>query len=105
MVQLPASRFRTERYEIASAAAVLALGREPNVRQAAYRDLFMAALEQAAINDVRLVLKQGQVLGSEKFKAAMSAASRVRRTQARPGRPAKRRTETIPKPDQVDFRF
>jgi hypothetical protein len=75
------------------------------VRQTAYRDLFMAALEQAAINDIRLTLQQGQALGSEKFNTAMSAASGVRRTQARPGRPAKRRTETITKPDQVDFRF
>ena len=83
----------------------LALGREPDVRSAAYRDLFRTVLEQAAINDVRLVLQQGQVLGSEKFKAAMSAASGVRRTQARPGRPAKRTTETITKPDQTDFGY
>jgi putative transposase len=83
----------------------LALGREPNVRQAAYRDLFRTALEQAAINDIRLTLQQGQALGSEKFKTAMSAASGVRRTQARPGRPAKRMTESITKPDQTDFGF
>ncbi|MDO8652166.1 MAG: hypothetical protein Q7R66_08260 [Undibacterium sp.] len=78
----------------------LALGTEPEVRQAVHRDLFRTVFEQMAIDDLRLVLQQAQALGSEQFKEAMSAASGARRTPTRPGRPAKLTTETIKKPDK-----
>lgn len=77
----------------------MALGREAEARQAAYRDLFRAELDEAAISDLRLALQQGQAVGSEKFKEAMSVASGVRRTQAKRGRPAKLVTESESKED------
>jgi putative transposase len=46
----------------------LALGRETETRQTAYRDLFRSELDEAAINDLRLALQQGQAVGSEKLK-------------------------------------
>ena len=83
----------------------LALGRDDETRQAAYRDLFRSALEEKAIDDIRLALQQGQVVGSEKFKDAMSAASGVRRTQSRRGRPVKLVNDVLEKLDQTDFGF
>lgn len=41
------------------------------------------------MDDIRLAFQQGQIVGSEKFKDAMSAASGVRRMQSRRGRPIK----------------
>lgn len=83
----------------------LALGRELETRQEAYRDLFRFELEEAAISDLRLALQQGQAVGSEKFKEAMSEASGVRRTQTRRGRPLKPVAELVSKEDQTDFGF
>lgn len=83
----------------------LALGREAATRQEAYRDLFRFELDEAAISDLRVALQQGQVVGSEKFKDAMSVASGVRRTQARRGRPVRLVTESVQKLDQMDFGF
>ena len=83
----------------------LALGREAEARQTAYRDLFRAELDDAAISDLRLALQQGQAVGSEKFKDAMSVASGVRRTQTRRGRPAKLVAESVLKDVQTDFGF
>jgi len=56
----------------------LALDRDTETRQAAYRHLFRSALEEKAIDDIRHALQQGQTVGSEKFKEAMSVASGVR---------------------------
>jgi len=74
-------------------------------RQEAYRDLFRFELEEAAISDFRLALQQGQAVGSEKFKDAMSVASGERRTQTRRGRPVKLVAESVSKDDQTDFGF
>jgi putative transposase len=83
----------------------LALGRDSETRQAAYRDLFRRALEEKAIDDIRLALQQGQTVGSEKFKDAMSVASGVRRTQNRRGRPVKLVCDDAGKLEQRDFGF
>lgn len=83
----------------------LALGREAATRQAVYRDLFRAQLDESAISDLRLALQQGQAVGSEKFKDAMSLASGVRRTQAKRGRPAKPVAASLVKDEQSDFGF
>jgi hypothetical protein len=46
-------------------------------------------LDEEAIADIRSALLQGQPLGSEKFKEAMSAAAGARRTRPQRGRPRK----------------
>jgi putative transposase len=86
-------------------AQYLALGRESESRQSTYRDLFRSALEEKAIDDIRLALQQGQAVGSEKFKEAMSVASGVRRTQSKRGRPVKSENDGLENLDQVDFGF
>ena len=65
----------------------LALGRTDKQRQAAYRSLFRAQLDRAAIDDIRLALNQSQPLGNERFYAKIERVTGVRR-EARPiGRP------------------
>ena len=44
----------------------LAIGRGDTERQAAYRDLFRAQLDNKAIDDIRLALNQNQPLGSSR---------------------------------------
>jgi putative transposase len=83
----------------------IALGREIETRQEAYRDLFRFELDEKAISDLRLALQQGQAVGSEKFKDEMSLASGVRRTQTKRGRPVKALAETVTKLNQTDFGF
>ena len=69
----------------------LALGRNDRERQAAYRALFRAHLDRAAIDDIRLALNQSQPLGNARFYAKIESMTGVRR-EARPrGRP---RSET-----------
>jgi len=82
----------------------LALGKNEEIRNAAYRDLFRYELDEAAISDLRLALAQGQPLGSERFKDEMSAATGVRRTQTRRGRPVKLADKTAVE-EQTDFGF
>ena len=63
------------------------LGRGDRERQAAYRALFRAQLDRAAIDDIRLALNQSQPLGNERFYAKIERMTGVRR-EARPhGRP------------------
>ncbi|BBB61631.1 hypothetical protein UNDKW_3358 [Undibacterium sp. KW1] len=69
-----------------------------------YRDLFRNKLDEATIADLRVPLAQGQALGNEKFKDAMSVASSVRRTQSKRGRPARQVSE-IDLKEQTDFGF
>ncbi|MFZ6708172.1 transposase [Undibacterium sp. TC9W] len=82
----------------------LALGLDAETRMQAYRDLFRYELDEAAIADLRVALVQGQAFGNEKFKDAMSAASGVRRTQPKRGRPVKLVKEVNLK-EQTDFGF
>jgi putative transposase len=56
-------------------------------RQSAYRQLFRAALDQDAIDDIRLALNQNQPLGTSRFYAKIERLTGERR-EARPrGRP------------------
>ncbi len=65
----------------------LALGQSDKDRQAAYRALFRAQLDRAAIDDIRLALNQSQPLGNERFYAKIEKLTGTRR-EARPrGRP------------------
>lgn len=65
------------------------LGSNDRERQSAYRALFRAHLDRAAINDIRLALTQNQPLGNERFMEKIEQMTGVCR-QARPrGRPRK----------------
>lgn len=71
----------------------LALGRDDTTRQAAYRDLFRAQLDRAAIDDIRLALNQSQPLGNSRFLARIEKVTGIWR-EARPrGRPRVRRDD------------
>ena len=70
----------------------LALGSDGKERQAAYRALFRAQLDRAAIDDIRLALNQSQPLGNERFYAKIAKMAGVRREAKPRGRP---RLETM----------
>lgn len=67
----------------------LALGLNETERLAAYRGLFRYELDEAALTGIRLALAQGQPLGSDRFAEQLCAATGIRRTQSRRGRPPK----------------
>jgi len=64
-----------------------ALGRDGNERQAAYRALFRAHLDRAAIDDIRLALNQSQPLGNARFYAKIEQMTGIRREAKPRGRP------------------
>ena len=63
------------------------LGRSDKERQAAYRALFRAQLDQPAIDDIRLALNQNQPLGNERFYAKIEKMTGARREAKPRGRP------------------
>ena len=65
----------------------LALAGDDKERQAAYRCLFRAHLDQKAIDDIRLALNQSQPLGSSRFYAGIEGATGKRREPKPRGRP------------------
>jgi len=64
-----------------------ALGRDDKERQAAYRALFRAHLDRAAIDDIRLALNQSQPLGNARFYAKVEEMTGIRREAKPRGRP------------------
>jgi putative transposase len=81
------------------------LGKDDSSRLAEYRGMFRSELDEAALDDIRLALAQGQPLGSERFSEIMCAAVGVRRAQRRPGRPMAKREQIAQVEDQSDFGF
>lgn len=65
----------------------LSLGRSDKDRQAAYRALFRAQLDRAAVDDIRLALHQSQPLGNERFYAKIEKMTGIRREAKPRGRP------------------
>ena len=65
----------------------LSMGRNDKDRQAAYRALFRAQLDHAAIDDIRLALHQSQPLGNARFHDRIEKITGVRREAKRRGRP------------------
>jgi putative transposase len=63
------------------------LGQNDEGRRAAYRALFRAQLDRAAINDIRLALNQSQPLGNERFYAQIEKTTGIRREAKPRGRP------------------
>jgi putative transposase len=59
------------------------LGANDRERQTAYRALFGAELERAAIDDIRLAITQSQPLGNARFYARIEKMTGTRR-EARP---------------------
>lgn len=72
----------------------LALGRDEKTRQAAYRDLFHAELDEEAISDIHLALNQNQPLGDSRFYAKIESMTGRRREPKPRGRPRIKRDET-----------
>jgi putative transposase len=72
----------------------VALGRDDNERQAAYRALFRAQLDRAAIDDIRRAVNQSQPLGNERFHARIEQMTGIRREAKPRGRPRVRFRET-----------
>lgn len=64
-----------------------AMGQTDKSRQTAYRALFRAQLDGAAIDDIRLALNQNQPLGNARFYARIEKATGVRRQARQRGRP------------------
>ncbi len=71
----------------------LALGKDDKTRQAAYRSLFRAELDNEAISDIRLALRQNQPLGNSRFYAKIEAMTGQRREPKPRGRPRMQREE------------
>ena len=74
-------------HRITPHALYRALGSSDKARQAAYRALFRAHLEQAAIADIRLALNQNQPLGNARFYARIEGLTGRRREARSRGRP------------------
>jgi putative transposase len=68
-------------------ALYLALARSAKERQAAYRALFRAHLDQAALDDIRLSLHQSQPLGDSRFHDTIARMLGERRQPKPRGRP------------------
>lgn len=81
----------------------LALDRAMPERLAAYRALFRAELDAAAIDDIRLALNQGQPLGNSRFYAAIEQATGQRREVRPRGRPRKPVGDAEAEARQVDL--
>jgi len=64
-----------------------ALGGDDKERQSAYRALFRALPDLAAINDIRLALHQSQPVGNARFHARIEQMTGVRREAKPRGRP------------------
>jgi putative transposase len=64
-----------------------ALGSDDTERQAAYRELFRAQLDRAAVDDIRLAVHQGQPVGNARFHAQIEQMTGIRREVKPRGRP------------------
>ncbi|MEA3277206.1 MAG: hypothetical protein U9Q81_18350 [Pseudomonadota bacterium] len=71
----------------------LALGQGEGQRQAAYRELFRTALDEAPIAELRMALTQNQPIGNARFYAEIAAMTGQRRDLRKRGRPRKRDAE------------
>lgn len=63
----------------------LNLGREPQIRQARYRQLFESALTTEIISDIRQSTQRGLALGSEHFKDEIEILGNRRQRLLKPG--------------------
>jgi putative transposase len=71
-------------------ALYLALGRTRASRQAAYRALFKAHIDDTELNDIRAAWQTGTPLGNDYFREKIERKLGSKVGQARRGRPSKR---------------
>lgn len=83
----------------------LGIDQDGTERQANYRALFRSELDEEALGEIRLALSQGQPFGGNRFSEKICAASGIRRTQKRPGRPLGKSNQPSETETQVDFGF
>ncbi len=69
------------------------LGNKKDERQAAYRALFKAHLEDEIINDIQQATNGNFALGNDKFKQDIEQALKRRARPANPGRPGSRQSK------------
>ncbi len=82
----------------------LALGTTAADRQKSYRELFLGALADAPIDELRMALNQNQPIGNARFYAQVQAATGQRRELKKRGRPPKKeRSEAPPIGEQGDL--
>ena len=74
-------------------ALYLALSADDDARRAAYRELFRATLDEKPLRNLRLALKQDQLIGNDRFYREIEAMTGQRRVLRRRGRPRKRDEE------------
>jgi REP-associated tyrosine transposase len=72
----------------------LALGKDEQERLRAYRALFRAQLDKAAIDDIRLALNQNQPLGNTRFYDRIERLTGLRREAKPRGRPRVKREQS-----------
>lgn len=81
-----------------------ALGENDEERQCAYRALFRASLDRAAVDDIRLASNQSQPLGNARFYAKIEEMTGIRREAKLRGRPRAASRESAAAPEgQQDF--
>jgi len=67
----------------------LSLGATPSMRQLAYRELFLQALDPVLVNDVRAAVQTGTPLGNDRFRKQIEQTLRCSVGQLHRGRPTK----------------
>lgn len=67
------------------------LAGQPEARQAAYRELFAAGLDNSTRQAIQAACRTGTPLGNDAFRQQIESALRTRVGQARRGRPARQR--------------
>ena len=67
----------------------IGLGRNPQLRQEAYRELFRHHLDAGLVDQIRRATNGGFVLGTEWFQKAIAATLGRRTWRGSPGRPVK----------------
>lgn len=70
-------------------ALYLALGRNPDARRKAYRELFRQSLAPEKVHDIRATVQTGTPLGNDRFREEVEHALGCKVGQARRGRPRK----------------
>lgn len=81
----------------------MALGEDDAARQKAYRALFRAQLDKAALDYIRLALNQNQPLGNERFYARIEKLTGQRRKAKPQGRPRASFGEAAPDEWQANY--
>lgn len=84
-------------------ALYLSLGSRAAERQAAYRALFRAHVDQAALDDIRLAINQSQPLGDSRFHDAIARMLGERRQPRPRGRPRAPASEESVTSDQTEL--